>query len=441
MRIAIIAEVFLPKIDGVVGRTLNLIQQLLAHGDEVAVICPEVSLPRNSPVPLIEFPGFPCPNYPEYIIGRPDRGLVRRLAEFRPDVIHFVNPFAFGFQCCDLLSRSTLDVPTLFSFHTLYGDFVKQYPGLKPLSRLLWWLMRRYHNTADMNLTVSSVMVEELRHRGFERVELWPPAVDSGRFTPRQNNIDMRSRLSGNHPEAPLLLTVSRLAPEKNVGFLTEILLRIPNARLGIVGGGPQQEELERRFAQYNAHFVGYLSGDELAQAYASADVFIYASETETMGNVILESLACGLPIVAASAGGVPSLLRHGIEGFLFPPRNGELAAEYVRQLLEEPLRRQSMSAAAVASVQDRTWDAAAKKVRRDYMELRENCTRSAGAGATRPRRTSGVIAETTTKTLVRMFQIASLATKSPLQPLAFNEVKRPNAAKYSESPVSVNAR
>ena len=132
MRIAVIAEVFLPKIDGVVGRTLNLIQQLLDAGDEVIVICPEVSESRNSPVPLIEFPGFPCASYPEYIIGRPDIRLIEQLRAFQPDVIHFLNPFVFGFQCCDLLCRSDLKIPTLVAFHARDGECLKIYGGLGP---------------------------------------------------------------------------------------------------------------------------------------------------------------------------------------------------------------------------------------------------------------------------------------------------------------------
>ena len=406
MRIAIIAEVFLPKIDGVVGRTLNLIQQLLDNGDEVVVVCPEVPQTRNSPVPLIEFAGFPCASYPEYIIGRPDKRLVEKLRDFRPDVIHFLNPFAFGFQCCDLLSRSDLHIPTLFSFHTLYGEFVKQYPGLSPLSRLLWWLMKRYHNTADMNLTVSSMMTDDLKKRGFERVELWPPAVDANLYSPTKKNAAMRSRLSGNHPESPLLLTVSRLASEKNVNFLAEILHRVPEARLAIVGGGPQREELERRFSRYRAHFIGYLNGEELAAAYASADAFVYASETETMGNVILEAMASGLPVIAANAGGVPSLVEHGVDGFLFRPRCGDEAAEFVRQILHSFDRREQMSGAAIESVRTRTWQNAGNQVRVYYQQVIDNAATSLVVR----KRAAGWMPSACTKGLVRMFQLASRA-------------------------------
>jgi glycosyltransferase involved in cell wall biosynthesis len=143
------------------------------------------------------------------------------------------------------------------------------------------------HNRADMNMTVSGLMRDELIERNFERVELWPPAVNVEQFHPRQKSDEMRNRLTQGRPEKPLLLTVSRLAPEKNVLFLKEIVSRFPDATLAVVGDGPQRGELEKKFANLDACFFGYLTGDELAAAYASSDLFLYASETETMGNVV----------------------------------------------------------------------------------------------------------------------------------------------------------
>lgn len=427
MRIAIVAEVFLPKIDGVVGRTVNLIQQLLANGDEVIVVCPKVEEYRNSPVPLIEFPSFPCASYPEYAIGRPDQRLIQELKAFRPDVIHFLNPFAFGFQCYDLLCRSDLQLPVLFSFHTLYGEFVKQYPGLGMLSRLLWWLMKSYHNTADRNLTVSNFMADDLRKRGFERVALWPPAVDCNLYNPERKSAAMRCRLSGNHPDSPLLLTVSRLASEKNVSFLTEVLERVPEATLAIVGGGPQRDELVRRFSRYKAHFVGYLRGEELAAAYASADAFVYASETETMGNVILEAMACGLPVIAADAGGVTSLVRHGSDGFLFTPRNSPEASQYVRQIIESPIRREQMSATALASVQKRTWKDSSDEVRLQYQQVISEFQRLSPSqmAVRRPVMRATIV----TQILVGLFHILTPRTRSNLPQLQTSAVHQPTSA------------
>lgn len=369
MRVAIIAEVFLPKIDGVVHRTLNLIQQLQARGDEVLVVCPQAEGTRKSPVPVVEFPSFSFPMYPEYRIGVPDRRLVTALDRFAPDVLHYVNPFAFGFRCYDLLHRAGFDAPSVFSFHTLYGEFVKQYKLLKPLAGVLWWLTREYHNRADMNLTVSSVMQLDLAQRGFRRVQFWPPAVDGQLFHPSRRSDAMRRRLAGNHGDRKLLLTVSRLAPEKNVAFLADMLPRIPNACLAIVGDGPQRAELEQRFAGLPANFIGYLKGAALAEAYASADAFVYASETETMGNVVLEAMACGCPVVAPKAGGIPSLVEHGSTGMLYEPRDLSDAVHAANLVLGDDSFRDRLAQTARDVVAEWDWAHAIDRVRQVYRQ------------------------------------------------------------------------
>jgi glycosyltransferase involved in cell wall biosynthesis len=369
MRIAIIAEVFLPKIDGVVHRTVNLIRQLHGFGDEVLVVAPEAKGCKECPAPVIEFRSFPFPLYPEYRVGLPDHRLADHIKEFAPDVLHYVNPFAFGFRCYDVLHRAGLAVPTVFSFHTLYGEFVKKYHLLRPLSPLLWWLMKEYHNRADVNITVSSVMQEDLARRGFRRVRYWPPAVDGCLFHPGAKSAAMRARLAAGHPEKKLLVTVSRLAPEKNVGFLATVLDQLPDACLAIVGDGPQRPELERRFAGRRANFLGYLKGAALAAAYASADAFVYASEMETMGNVVLEAMASGCALVTPRAGGIPSLVNHGQTGMLFTPGDVREAVGYTRRLLTEGAFRSRLAQAARAWVEDWNWSHSIDKVRAIYQE------------------------------------------------------------------------
>jgi glycosyltransferase involved in cell wall biosynthesis len=369
MRVAVVAEVFLPKVDGVVHRALNLVRQLHRAGDDVLIVCPQAAGCDAVPMPVVGVRSFPFPLYPEYRIGLPDGEVVRRVAEFRPDVLHYVNPFAFGFRCCDLFRRARLRLPTVFSFHTLYGEFVKQYQVLRPLSSLLWWIMREYHNRADVNLTVSPVTQQELAKRGFRRVRVWPPAVDSRLFHPERRSAAMRARLSGGRPERPLLLTVSRLAPEKNVEFLAGVLDRVPGACLAVVGDGPHRGELERRFAGRDAQFLGYLKGAPLAEAYASADAFVYASEMETMGNVVLEAMACGCPVVAPRAGGIPSLVSEGETGLLYTPGDVAEASRLTRSVLDDELVRQRLGRSARDAVADWTWERAAEGVRECYRE------------------------------------------------------------------------
>jgi glycosyltransferase involved in cell wall biosynthesis len=232
--------------------------------------------------------------------------------------------------------------------------------------------MREYHNRADINLTVSRIMQKELEERGFRRVEFWPPAVDGQLFHPSRKNAEMRARLSKGQTEKQLLLTVSRLAPEKNVGFLADVLEHFPNACLAVVGDGPQRGELERRFAGRDTNFIGYLKGAELAAAYASADAFLYASETETMGNVILEGMACGCAVVAPRAGGIPSLVSHGETAMLYTPGNLQEAVAATQTLLSDDAFRARMKQAARATVEDWDWEHSIDLVRQVYRQAIE---------------------------------------------------------------------
>src|SRR5262249_19433109 len=155
-----------------------------------------------------------------------------------------VNPFAFGFRCHEAFRKAGVRLPSVFSFHTIYGEFAKFHPLTRPLGGVIWWLMRTFHNRADVNLTVSAAMQADLARRGFRRGELWPPAVDGELFHPGRASAAARDRLTNGRPGKRLLLTVSRLAPEKDVGFLANVLRACPDACLAVVGDGPQRAEL-----------------------------------------------------------------------------------------------------------------------------------------------------------------------------------------------------
>jgi glycosyltransferase involved in cell wall biosynthesis len=299
-----------------------------------------------------------------------------------------------------VLRKAGIRTPSVFSFHTLYGEFVKQYRVLKPLSALLWWLTREYHNRADVNLTVSGVMQEELIRRGFKRVELWPPAVDTDLFHPGRKSAAMRARLSGGRPDRPLLLTVSRLAPEKNVGFLAEVLQEFPGACLAVVGDGPHRAQLERRFDGADARFIGYLQGEELAAAYASADAFVYASETETMGNVVLEAMASGCAVVAPGAGGIPSLLSHGDTGFLYRPGDVGHAVQCTRTVLKDEGVRSRLGRDARRAVDGRNWEPSVGRVRQVYAKAIQEGGRPPAGWTGRER-----VAQVTMLALVSLFR------------------------------------
>lgn len=423
MRVAVISEVFLPKIDGVVNRTLNLVRHLPALGDDLLLVCPDAPGCTDCPVPVHPVPSFSYPLYPEYRVGLPDDALVTAVQRFAPDVVHYVNPFAFGFRCHDAFRKARMRVPTVFSFHTVYGEFAKFHPLTRPLAGVLWWLMRTFHNRADVNLTVSGAMEGELVRRGFERVGLWPPAVDGTLFHPRRATASVRDFLSNGRPEKPLLLTVSRLAPEKDIGFLAEVLRAVPGATLAVVGDGPQRGELEKRFAGLDAHFVGYLKGAKLAAAYASADVFVYASRTETMGNVVLEAMAAGCPVVAPHAGGIPNLVTHGATGFLYPPGDAAEAVRWTRVVLEDGPLSHTIKHAARIAVEDIGWRQSIARVREMYSQAIE---RSRQPATVRRRSLSDRLAPAAMTALVSAFRMLPGKEKA-VAPAAKIEPKGPS--------------
>src|SRR5262249_34567815 len=243
----------------------------------------------------------------------------------------------------------------------------------------------------------------ELTRRGFERVELWPPAVDSDLYHPERRSAAMRSRLLGGATGRRLLLTVSRLAPEKNVGFLVDVVRAFPDACLAVVGDGPARAELERRFEGTPTRFIGYLRGQELAAAYASADAFVYASQTETMGNVVLEAMASGCPVVAPRAGGIPSLLSHGTSGFLFSPGDVDDAVQCTRRLLTDGRPSAHISQAARVAIEQRNWEHSMGCVRRSYLQAIDMAPRAARRASWSER-----AARLTTRTLVSLFRSAA---------------------------------
>jgi glycosyltransferase involved in cell wall biosynthesis len=166
----------------------------------------------------------------------------------------------------------------------------------------------------------------------------------------------MRARLTNNNPEKPLLLYVGRLSPEKDIERIKPMLQALPGTRLALIGDGPHRKVLERHFADMPVCFAGFLRGEELAAAYASCDVFVMPSRTETLGLVVLEAMSSGLPVVGARAGGIPELIRDGT-GSLFDS-DGE-AIDAIRALLNCPEKRETAGTAARAAAADHGWKAA----------------------------------------------------------------------------------
>jgi glycosyltransferase involved in cell wall biosynthesis len=374
MRVAIFTETAPPSVNGVVRRLDHTIRKLVETGDQVMVFAPSGGPHQWHGAEVFRAPSFPLPWYPEILVGMP-RPLVRaRLARFAPDVVHAVNPAVLG--AGGMFYARTLGIPLVASFHTHLPRYLHHY-GLGVFEQLAWDVLRSFHNQADINLAISAPVAEELQRRGLERVELgWRGGVDTVLFHPDKRSAEVRSRLSGGHPDAPLIVSVGRLGAEKGLEMLGPLADQIPGARLALIGDGPHRPLLEQQLASRSAHFAGYLKGEDLATAVASADVLVFPSETDTLGLVILESMASGTPVVAARSGGSPDLIADGHTGFLFAPGNVKDAAGAVRRLLDDQVTRQLIRVAGRVQAERWTWAEAVRDLRGWYARAIRRDTR-----------------------------------------------------------------
>lgn len=353
MKVAVIAETFLPHTNGVTHSILRVLDHLAAHGHEAIVIAPDFHEPGAT-----EYAGFPVhrlramsfPGYPEVRVVLAGVAKIQRtLAAFRPDVVHVASPMVLGWKAMQAAER--LALPTVAIYQTDVPAYAERY-GLGAFEAVLWNRVRDIHQMATVTLAPSSASMEELTSRGIERVELWPRGVDTERFNPRRRDEAWRREVA---PNGEVLVGyVGRLAAEKRVEDLAEIA-DLPGTRLVVVGDGPQRERLEKLLP--GAVFTGMLGGTRLAEIGASLDVFVHTGELETFGQTIQEAMASGVPVVAPAKGGPIDLVTPSHTGWLYPP--GDLAAMrgYVQDLVGDARKRAALGAASRARVEGRTWE------------------------------------------------------------------------------------
>ena len=367
MKIALFTETFLPKVDGIVTRLSHTVDHLQRSGDQVLVFSPDGGLHEYKGAKICGVPGFPLPLYPELKLALPRPSLRQALEDFQPELIHIVNPAVLGLG--GLYYAKSLDVPLVASYHTHLPKYLEHY-GLGMLEGVMWELLKMVHNQAQINLCTSTAMEEALTSHGIERVEVWQRGVDTELFQPHLVSLEMRSHLSQGNPDAPLLLYVGRLSAEKEIDRIKPILEAIPGARLALVGDGPYRQDLERIFADTPTHFVGYLTGESLAAAFASSDAFIFPSRTETLGLVLLEAMAAGCPVIAANAGGIPDIVTDGVNGYLFDPADDQGAIVATKRLLANQEERETLRQNARQEAERWGWAAATKQLQGFYRSV-----------------------------------------------------------------------
>ncbi len=369
MRVALFTENFLPKIDGIVTIICLLIDHLEARGIQSVVIAPKLGVEHYRQSPIIGVRGVRVPLYPDLTAGPPTLATYRQLKAFNPDVAHFIHPALIG--GFGLLMMRRLGVPSVASFHLDYGRLVHHF-GIGIIEPATDWLTRWLFNMADSTLAPSRLVQARMNQLGVKNIGLWRRGVDSERFHPRKRNLAMRYRLSGGCPDDKLLLYVGRLSTEKRLMDLRAVLENVPGTRLALVGDGPIRADLERHFAGLPAHFIGYLGGESLAEAYASADMFVFSSALESFGLVVLEAMAAGLPVVASRVGGVTDVITEGENGYSFQVGDTAALVAGVRAIAADRDRMAQMGRAARAFAEGQTWPAIMDEVIDLYARLIE---------------------------------------------------------------------
>jgi glycosyltransferase involved in cell wall biosynthesis len=339
LHVTLVTETFAPEINGVANTLGRLHDGLCARGHRVELIRPrqagDQGLTSNDQLLLCR--GWPLPGYPGLQWGQASmHKLLRRWKRHRPDVLYIATEGPLGLSA--LRAARRLGISVVSGFHTNFQQYTRQY-GLGLLSRGLTHYLRWFHNRSSLTLVPSVSQRLELERRHFERVALLSRGVDSHLFHPAKRSVALRESW-GLGDDDIAVLHVGRLAPEKNLALLKRCFDTLRSAfptrqiKLVIVGDGPQRLALEEQLPE--AIFCGAQRGEALAAHYASGDVFVFPSLTETFGNVVLEALASGLGVVAYDQAAAAQHIRHGYNGVSAMPGDEEAFCDAARWLLEE---------------------------------------------------------------------------------------------------------
>jgi len=370
MRIAYFTESLPPLTDGVSHTLSYLRRSLIEERHEFIFVSPFVPGPDGWNGKVYEVISMPFPLYTRYRLALPAfHDLKSLLGSFGPEIIHICSPFFLGMAAINYARAA--GIPVVTSYHTRFVSYLKYY-GFGWFERFGWKYLKWFYGRTDRNFVPSRATIAELASKGFSNLELWERGVDTRQFSPIFASTTLRRSWS---PEgAPIALYIGRLVREKDIDILLKACMMLKERGVEFkpvfVGEGPMYDEIAKTLP--DAILAGFLRGDDLSRAYASADFFVFPSTTESFGNVVLEAAASGLPCVVAGEGGVTNLVVDGETGLIAQPREAADLALKMELLMGNEMLRNELSAKALEYASVKSWSQVNRRLFEGYSELIE---------------------------------------------------------------------
>jgi len=357
MRIALFTDTFLPQINGVTNTLSRMLQWFEDQDMPCLVFAPQYGMTDPVRQDVERFPSIRFVPYPECRLALVSAARIdASLKAFRPDLVFNMTEFSLGQAGVAAASRRGL--PAVSNYSTHFPQYLSYYRAdwLQPTA---WKYMRQFHLRHQLTLCPSHDTQNRLRQQGIPNTGIFSRGIDMNRFHPAKRSQTWRD-INGIGTGLAVLYA-GRLSAEKDLDILLEAWRPVQalygnKVRLLLAGDGPMAAQYKRDFPA-NTVFLGYLKGEALSVAYASCDLFAFPSTTETFGNVVLEAMASGLPILAAAAGGVKDIIRHGHDGLTFPARDAGHMEDKLIELIASPALRRHYAVNGLASAAARTWD------------------------------------------------------------------------------------
>jgi len=375
VKIAFVTETFPPEINGV-AMTFGVITRELARRHSVTVYRPTrtdlKTREKQTGINEVFLPGLPIPRYPELRLGFPAHSKLEKLwIENRPDLVHVATEGPLGASAITVARN--LGIAVTSSFHTNFHTYTKHY-GIGALKSVAIWWLRRVHNRTLATFTPTEELLKELHAEGFKNLAILSRGVDTTQFGTQRRSEELRQSW-GAKPTDPVVVHVGRMAPEKNYPLLFKAYERMkdiaPNTIFVMVGDGPLKSQLAREFP--SAVFTGFVSRDDLAKHYASADIYIHASLSETFGNVLTEAMASGLATVSFDYAATRKFVVNGKNGLCVDTDDSIGFIKASEQLVRDAGLRINMANEANASVKNQSWEKVISHFEEQLIEIVDN--------------------------------------------------------------------